>query len=263
MTETCPDTLNNHIVITARDNLRFKRLHVLAREGRERRERGQTLIEGEHLIAEALAAGIHPRTWILTPDAPRPPAADSEAEVIRLAPGLFKALTSTVNPAGPLAVIDIPLRRVANPRFALLVETVQDPGNLGALLRTAAAAGVDGVYLSPGCAEAWSPKALRGGQGAQFRLTMVENADLTAAIRQFGGPVHAAAPGAETTLFDLDLRGPCAFVVGNEGAGLSPAVLALSRPFRIPMPGGSESLNVAAAAAIALFEHVRQTRSAQ
>jgi len=138
----------------------------------------------------------------------------------------------------------------------VLLEDIQDPGNLGALLRTAAAAGVEQAYLSTACADAWSPKALRGGQGAHFRLGVQERADLVAVARRF--PVHAAVLGARESLFDLDLRGTAGFAFGNEGAGLSEALRACTRPFSIPMSGQVESLNVAAAAAVCLFERVRQ-----
>jgi TrmH family RNA methyltransferase len=144
----------------------------------------------------------------------------------------------------------------------LLLEDIQDPGNLGSMLRTAAAAGADTVYLSKGCTDAWSPKALRGGMGAQFQLALHEHADLITAARDFPGKVIATSLAAGDSLYALDLRGPSAFVFGNEGAGLSAELLAAaSHRIRIPMPGQMESLNAAAAAAICLFERVRQLAS--
>jgi TrmH family RNA methyltransferase len=127
------------------------------------------------------------------------------------------------------------------------------------MLRSAAAAGADTVYLSKGCADAWSPKALRGGMGAQFQLALIEHADLMAVGQAFAGKLIATSLAASDSLYDLDLTGPTAFVFGNEGAGLSEELLALaSHRTRIPMPGQVESLNAAAAAAICLFERVRQ-----
>lgn len=244
--------------ITSRDNARFKTLRELAHDSRARRHAGQTILEGQHLIEEALASGVEPHLWLLGNDAERPPQISASARVVRLPAVLLKELASSVHPAGPMAIIDIPKRLYPNPRFILLVEAVQDPGNLGALLRTAAAAGVDNLYLSTGCAEAWSPKALRGGQGAQFRLAIVENADLVDVVKQFKKPVYVSTLKTQSSLFNLDLQGSCGFAVGNEGAGVSSALLAICQPFIIPMPGGVESLNVAAATAIALFERVRQ-----
>ncbi|MDD4881624.1 MAG: RNA methyltransferase, partial [Gallionellaceae bacterium] len=162
-------------------------------------------------------------------------------------------------PTGILSVIDIPKPEPArSDRFAMLLEEIQDPGNLGSLLRSAAAAGVEAVYLSKGCAEAWSPKALRGSQGGHFRLNIHEGADLTETVRMFPGRAYAAALRCGCDLYSLDLTGPSAFAFGNEGAGLSDALLRETTAFSIPMAGEVESLNVAAAAAICLFERVRQ-----
>ncbi len=176
-----------------------------------------------------------------------------------MAEGLFRTLSPSRTPSGLLAEASIPVQVPRGSRFVVLLEDIQDPGNLGALIRCAAGAGVEAVMLSPGCCDAWSPKALRGGQGAQFLVPIEEDADLAAAAGRLPGPCHAAVLGAAPKLYDLDLTGPCAFAFGNEGAGLSPALLRACRPFTIPMPGGTESLNVAAAAAVALFERVRQT----
>ncbi len=227
-----------------------------------RRESGRTLIDGEHLLAEACQAGLAPRRLIVAGQAEAAAAwleRLPQVPVLVLPEALFKHLSPVSTPSGILAEIDIPIPdEAAPPRHALMLEDIQDPGNLGALLRTAAASGIEAVYLSRGCAEAWSPKALRGGQGGHFGLRIHEGADLTAVAGAFAGPVYAAALGCERHLFELDLNGPCAFVFGNEGAGLSAALLRETIPFTIPMPGKVESLNVAAAAAICLFERVRQ-----
>lgn len=248
--------------ISSRDNAIFKGWLALATKAAARRETGQTLLDGEHLIDEALNAGVLPRqmifaaefagmaAWVAkTPGVP--------ATVMPMA--LLRALSALSTPTGMLAVIDVPAP-VAGDRFefCMMLEDIQDPGNLGALLRTGAAAGVDVAYLSKGCAEAWSPKALRGGQGAQFRLAVHERADLRQVARAWPGHVYAAVPGAERTLFDLDLTGPTCVAFGNEGAGLGEALRREAIPFAIPMPGRCESLNVAAAAAVCLFERVRQ-----
>jgi TrmH family RNA methyltransferase len=248
--------------ITSRDNPRYRELFGLAGDRRARRESGRTLIDGEHLLAEAWQAGLTPKRLIVAEHADatsnwrdRLP----NVPVLVLPEALFKRLSPVATPTGLLAEIDIPKPdSAASVRYALLLEDIQDPGNLGALLRTAAASGIEAIYLSPGCAEAWSPKALRGGQGGHFSLQIHEGVDLAAVARTFPGPVHAAALGRQHTLYELDLRGPCAFAFGNEGAGLSATLLQETMPFTIPMPGKVESLNVAAAAAVCLFERVRQ-----
>jgi TrmH family RNA methyltransferase len=248
------------MLITSRDNPGFRALRALAQNAHARREQQQTLLEGGHLVDEAIQAGVEllclilaedteDRWWGELPDTPR----------MRLKPGLMRELSSLNTPPGVMAQMRIPHKATAPDPFVLLLEAIQEPGNLGALLRTAAAAGVDTVYFSHGSAEAWSPKALRGGQGAQFRLRIVEHADLLALAQK--RPVWAALAEAKTPLYELDLQGPVAFAFGNEGAGLSPELQSCCRGFTIPMPGGTESLNVAAAAAIALFERVRQTQA--
>ncbi|MEP7083279.1 MAG: RNA methyltransferase, partial [Betaproteobacteria bacterium] len=175
---------------------------------------------------------------------------------------LFAELAQTATPNGVLAVIASPQPGSTQPgSFNLLLEDIQDPGNLGTMLRTAAAAGVTNVFLSEACAFAWSPKVLRAGQGAHFFLEIVEHADVLQVARNFSGQVVAAVPRAATSLFDFDLRGPLLFMVGNEGAGLTPTLVAAATiQVAIPMPGGFESLNAAAATAICLFEKLRQER---
>jgi len=130
-------------------------------------------------------------------------------------------------------------------------------------LRTAAAAGVQVVYMSTSCTDAWSPKALRGGQGAQFLLPMVERADLMVELQQFSGNSYATTMDGES-VFDQDLTQPTAFVIGNEGGGLrQPTIAACSKNITIPMAktklGTVESLNAGAATAVCLFERMRQT----
>ncbi len=142
--------------------------------------------------------------------------------------------------------------------FALILEDIQDPGNLGSMLRTALGAGVDVVYLSKGCTDAWSPKCLRGGQGAQFYLPIVEGVDVVETLNQFSGNSYATTLAGDS-IYRQDLTLPTAFVIGNEGAGLSRAAInAATYQVSIPMHPKLESLNAAAAAAICLFERKRQ-----
>lgn len=247
--------------ITSRENPFFRSLLALAESGQERRAKRQTLLDGDHLLDEALATGIVPSCIVLTEASAMPEGWQerlSEVPTVQLPPALFRKLSPVATPTGLLAVIDTPQPEGAPGDFIVLIENIQEPGNLGALLRTAAAAGADVAYLSKGCAEAWSPKALRGSQGGHFRLAIHEDADLPKVASAFQGTVYAAALRSEQNLYDLDLAGPTAFAFGNEGAGLSEALLRAAKPFSIPMPGKAESLNVAAAAAVCMFERVRQ-----
>lgn len=255
-----------HELITSRDNPLFKRLKKLAGAPRARRDARMTLLDGAHLIEAYLDAGGQLNVLLCAASCAasvwQPLARRCDPEKVAvIADSLFAELSPVDSPTGVLAEaawLDARAEKGTTP-LVLLLEDIQDPGNLGSLLRSAAAAGATLAVLSKGCADAWSPKALRGGQGAQFVLPMLLRADLLEWIPSAGMPVWALALGGEKRLFDLDLKKPAAILVGNEGAGLSEGVLALTTGrVAIPMPGRVESLNAAAAAAIALFEAVRQ-----
>ena len=255
--------------ISSHDNPLFKELLKLAGSSRQRKKTGQTLLDGIHLVQACLVSGSQPLRLLVTA------AALQEREVMvllqelhgvpltQLDDKLFVELSELKTPSGLLALIDLPSPTVSpvHSQFGLLLEDIQDPGNLGSILRSAAAAGCDAVFLSKGCADAWSPKVLRAGMGGHFTLSVHESMDLLAVAAAFQGKLLAALPDAGISLYDCDLRGKLAFVVGNEGAGLSHALLeATSQRVTIPMPGKVESLNVAAAAAVCLFEAARQRR---
>ena len=254
--------------IVSRDNPVFKQLKRLADNARERREAGQTLLDGVHLIEAYLDRFGEPAMLII-------PEGQSSVEATGLIQALehvntvmlptlmFAELTPVASATGILALVNIPqIDLPSMPGFVLLMEDIQDPGNLGSMLRTAAAAGVEAVYLSSSCTDPWSPKALRGGQGAQFVVAIQTRADLIAELAGFAGVSYATAMDGES-LYAQDLRGACAFVFGNEGAGLRKQTMAAAaKRITIPMAqsplGRVESLNAAAAAAVCLFERKRQ-----
>ncbi len=176
---------------------------------------------------------------------------------------MFAELTPVAASTGILALVKVPPIDVPEHiSVGLLLEDIQDPGNMGSMLRTAAAAGTQIVYLSKGCTDAWSPKALRGGQGAQFILPIIENADLIDTVQHFAGKSYAMTMQGES-LYTQSLTGASLFVVGNEGNGISPQLLqTCTQQVTIPMAGQGllaiESLNAAAATAVCLFECQRQ-----
>lgn len=251
--------------ITSRDNPLFKRLKKLAESARARREARMTLLDGEHLLSAYLDAGGQPHTLaraasydvgLFEPWAARCP----HAKAIVLSDALFAEIAPVATPTGMLAEAAwlTPPALAAIP-LVIVLEDIQDPGNLGAMLRTAAAAGATLAVLSKGCHDPWSPKALRGGQGAQFVLPMERGVDVADWCAQFKGQRLALALAEDRSVFSSDLTGPLAFIVGNEGAGLSDDVrAAATATVQIPMPGKMESLNASAALAIAVFEAVRQ-----
>jgi TrmH family RNA methyltransferase len=253
--------------ISSRENAAFKALAKLASSSAERRRQGLSLIEGEHLLEAFLDSGGKPESIVVTPAALENPRVArlleraAPARATLLAEALFNALSAVESPTGIVACVKTPgAKKVPGTApLVLLLEDIQDPGNVGTLLRSAAAAGAGHVMLSPRCAFAWSPKVLRSAMGAHFALNIVEGADLEAFVGAYRGTSIALSADAQTTLYDLDLRGPVAFAIGNEGAGLSGALnAATTRRARIPMPGRAESLNAGVAGSLCLFEAVRQ-----
>jgi len=253
--------------ISSRDNAAFKALQRLATSSAERRRQGLSLIEGAHLLEALLDSGGKPESIVVNRAAAGNPAVArlvsraTPARVTELADALFNALSAVESPTGVIACVKTPgARKVpATAPLVLLLHDIQDPGNVGTLLRSAAAAGAGHVVLSDKCAFAWSPKVLRAAMGAHFALNIVEGADLADFVGTYRGTSIALSADANTSLYDLDLRGPVAFLVGNEGAGLPEGLrVAATRRGRIPMPGRAESLNAGVAGSLCLFEAVRQ-----
>lgn len=255
--------------ISSRDNPFFKELAKLTGSSRQRRKAGQTLLDGAHLVQAYLASGSFPLHLLVNEAAVRDEeiagliALMPEIALTCLADALFGELTELKTPSGLLALIELPVPHIApaHSRFCILLEDIQDPGNLGSILRTAAAAGCDAAFLSAGCADVWSPKVLRAAMGGHFALSIHEHADLFNVAAVFEGTIFATSLQATNSLYDCKLKENIAFAFGNEGAGLSQELSNVCRQLiTIPMPGKVESLNVAAAAAVCLFEAARQRR---
>ena len=262
--------------ISSRDNALVKRFAALSRSAPARKRDGMCLLEGEHLAQsyvervgdlEILAIRDAGSNGVLTPA--QRALAQRAREAVIVAPALFDSLSTLTSPSGVLAIANLPFSSAtATSGFVLALDEVQDPGNVGTLSRTAAAAGVAQVWLSPGCAFAWSVNTLRAAQGAHFHTQVLEDVDLPVALSAFKGARWATLPrdiGALKTasLFDTKFAANNALVLSNEGHGLSPNILpALSGGLRIPMEAGVESLNVATAGAIVLYSIFRQQLSA-
>ena len=258
----------DRLILSSETNPRVKRLKKLAASARERRDTGLTLIDGPHLLRAALEA-----QWPLV-EIVLSESAQARAEItqlVRAVPALpqvvlrdrlFGQLSPVDTPSGVLAVIELPITRPPDQLRGSLVilDAVQDPGNVGTILRTAAAAGIDAVLLTPGCAQAWAPKVLRAAMGAHFVLEIREQCEVATLLANYNGAIVATGVGARARdVFGLDLRGDVAWLFGAEGEGLSAALRALAQHWvTIPMTPGVESLNVGAAAAVCLFEQRRQ-----
>ena len=253
--------------VASRDNPSYKAMAKLVASAAERRKTGMSVLDGAHLLGAYLDSGGKPEevmvseTGLAKPEISSLLARVQGSRVTQLTDALFVSLSTLESPTGVLTAIRTPEARAPSPdaKLAVLLEDIQDPGNVGTLLRSAAAAGADQVLLSSQCAFAWSPKVLRAAMGAHFATNIVERADLVDYLRGYRGQGVALAGNGEKSVYALDMRGPTAIVVGNEGAGLSQAILeAATIRARIPMPGRIESLNAGTAGSIVLFEIVRQ-----
>ena len=250
--------------IISRDNPVFKDLKKLSENARERRAEGKTLLDGVHLIESYCEVFGEPELIIISEGKSSAEANNlmqslEHVNTMMLPTLMFTDLTPVANSTGILALVRTSqIKPPDTIYFALMLEDIQDPGNLGSMLRTALGAGVEAVYLSKGCTDAWSPKALRGGQGAQFLLPIFEGVNIVEAMQNFAGKSYATTMQGES-LYAQDLSQPTAFIIGNEGAGLSAKVVqAATHQISIPMHQNLESLNAAAAAAVCLFERKRQ-----
>jgi RNA methyltransferase, TrmH family len=256
--------------VASRDNAAYKAMARLVSSASHRKRSGLSVLDGPHLLGAFLDAGGAPeelfvsRAGMASAEIAALVQRSSPARVTLLADPLYDALSTVESPTGVLSVVRTPAPRPAPPdaAFALLLEDIQDPGNVGTLLRSAAAAGASDVLLSAHCAFAWSPKVLRAAMGAHFAVNIAEGVDLAAWLGAYRGRSVALVGRAPRSLYDLDLRGPVALLVGNEGAGLSAALAeAATERAAIPISARMESLNAAAAGTVALFEAARQGRS--
>lgn len=260
-------------MLTSLQNPTVKQLRKL-QQPKERRKQGVLLLEGTHLIEAAGEAGYPLEVLCYTEDwqakypaiCQRAIALSIRTELVSLE--VLKSIASTVSPDGVVAIA--PARNAwqeadSQPKddvsLGILLETLQDPGNLGTIIRTAAAVGSDGLWLSPDSVDMGSPKVLRASVGQWFRLPMakVDVAEQAARLRENGVQVVATTAAADLDYWQLDMTQPTVFLMGNEGAGLSTALMdCASVAVKIPVVPGVESLNVAISTALLLYEARRQ-----
>ena len=185
---------------------------------------------------------------------------DLKVEVFEISSGLMTEISDTQTPQGILAVMkQDPKPLPVNPTFLLIADQIRDPGNLGTILRTAEAVGVEGVFLSPGTVDAFSPKVVRAGMGAHFHLPIYHLEWETIQTRLKGLPVYLAESEGGQTIWETDLAQPCALLIGGEAFGASKfgrEIAAMN--VTIPMQGRTESLNAAVAAGMLMIEVMRQ-----
>jgi len=256
-------------IISSATNKRVKYVRSLQRRRRVRHREKRFITEGTRLVEEALGAPAAPTSLFCTPDMAESPygtrlletAGSKGVECCQVTPKIMTLMTDTVTPQGVLAVVPFPRLPIPeHPRLILILDGIRDPGNLGTILRTAAAAGVDEIVTLPGTADVYAPKVVRAGMGAHFRVPLGacgRGADMQSKIEGYQVLLATATEGVPH--WETDWSIPSALIVGGEtkGVGETASSWATSR-VRIPMARDVESLNVASATAVLLFEALRQ-----
>jgi len=256
-------------MITSLQNPLVKQIRKLHR-AKERHEQQLFLLEGTHLLEEAYAANCSFAVVCCTPEWQQAhlqlwqQIVDRSQRIELVSEAVLQAMATTVNPDGIVATVQrFLVSRIQRPlTLGIALETLQDPGNLGTVIRTAAAVDADGLWISANSVDLDHPKVLRASAGQWFHLPMVVSVNLQAEIQEYknqGVQVVATLPSATLTYWQVDLTCPTLILLGNEGSGLSPDLSAISDvAVKIPLASGVESLNVAIAAALMLYEARRQ-----
>jgi len=254
-------------MITSSQNLKIKLVRALLGRAKERREAGAFVVEGVRLVEEAEARGWNFRFALY--DASLNERGSSlvehllsrDLDVEEVSEPLMKSLSDTETPQGILAVLDLPNLIIPDfSNFILIPDQIRDPGNLGTLLRSAAAAGVQAVFLPPETTDAFAPKVVRSGMGAHFRLP-IRSMKWEKIQREIQGLEVCLADMDGASCWETDLRVPLALIIGSEAEGASEEARELAtQKISIPMSGGMESLNAGVAGSVLMFEVVRQRK---
>lgn len=250
--------------ITSTQNQRVKLTKTLQTKARARRGERKMVLEGHRLIGDALSRNRRPLFAFFSDANEGSPLLDklraAGTQLIPASDEVVKYVSDTENTSGLVGVFTIPMPELpTKPERLLVLDAVRDPGNMGTILRTAGAAGVDMVILSPGCVDPYNPKVLRSGMGAHFRVPIVEAQWHEIAVFCEDTQIFIATGDAEQNYTKVDWTQRWTLVIGNEAHGVSDNALSLGgTSVAIPMAESTESLNAAGAAAVILFEAVRQ-----
>lgn len=253
------------IYLASKDNPKIKHLRALIEQNNYRKKQRQTVLEGSHLCLSWLQTN-QPICSIFTTETAleHPDLIDIQqaykGPIFVISEVLYRDLSTLGTTLACLAIIDIPQTSqiIDFEADTLILDNVQDPGNVGTLLRSAAAANIKQIVCTKGVASLWSPRVLRAGMGAHFSLKCFENVELPQTLPKFNIPVYVTSSHLPQSLYTQDLTQPCVWILGNEGQGASDYALQNAQAVTIPQPGGQESLNVAVAGSICFFEMVRQ-----
>ena len=252
--------------ITSAQNPRVKHIVKLRDDKKTRKEDGLMLVEGFDEIQHALAAGHTPQTLLFGPELASRALTDSSIETLTVSRAVFEKISYRENPDGWMGIFPIPKISLADLTLSktplmIVAESIEKPGNLGAILRTADAAGVDALLVCDARVDVWNPNVVRASRGAVFSVPVVACANAEALRWLKGGTTRivAASPSAEEIYSDVDLKSPVAIVVGTEDEGLSDFWMTNADvKVKIPMMGKVNSLNVSVSTALIVYEAMRQ-----
>lgn len=251
--------------LESKDNPKIKHLRGLIEQSSFRKKNRQTVLEGTHLSLAWLEQNRSIHSIFTTEVAYSHPDLEKivsmyEGNVFVLSESLYNDISTLGTSLACLAIVDLPSSNQALnfKEDTLILDNIQDPGNVGTLLRSAAAAGIEQVVCTKGSASIWSPRVLRAGMGAHFSLQTYENIALEDLLEKFTIPVYVTSSHQSESVYSKNLRKQCVWILGNEGQGASNYALKHAEAVSIPQPGGQESLNVAIAGSICFFEMVRQ-----
>ena len=252
------------VIINSAQNKRVKYVKSLQTKGRLRRSEKKLILEGDRLIKDALTSGGKPDLALYSPESADysliAALQNRNCELLPVSEGVLSQVSDTRRTPGILVVFQIPMPPI--PKQAervLILDAVREPGNMGTVLRSAAAAGVDIAILAPECVDLYSSKVLRAGMGVHFRLPVAEARWREIHVYCAGLTVYSADARGEAIYSEVDWDQPWALVVGNEAHGISAEAQRIAHlSVSVPMSHEAESLNVASAATVILFEAKRQ-----
>lgn len=262
-------TIYSHDVISSDKNQTVKLAKGLLTQARARKKQAQTVLEGVHLLDAALGreASLIALRHVLVAESAHAhlevqqilARLPNHTQVLTLTDSLYQSIRTLGTGIDIMAIITTPTPKLPTiTTDCLILNDVQDSGNVGTLLRTAAAVGIDTVLCTSGTAQVWSPKTLRAGMGAQFALTIYEGLGVSDILAHVTVPLLATSSHTDTLIYEHDLRDPIAWVMGHEGQGVCDALMQCATPIALPQPNGQESLNVAIAGSLCLYETLRQ-----
>lgn len=252
-------------LITSAQNPIIKHASALLTSHRHRKKTGQTVIEGVHLLDAYLKQGLTVDKVIIAQNSLHHPEVIKlcqnilDKDIITTTNALYKQIRTLGDGVDIMAIIDTPsptLTKIADD--CLILDGLQDTGNIGTLLRTASAVGITTIVTTPHTAHLWSPKCLRAGMGANFALSIYEHITADEILQKVQTPLYATSSHTNKVIYHHDLTSPIAWVLGHEGQGVSDVFLQNATPIALPQPNGQESLNVGVAGSVCFYEMLRQ-----